>query len=62
MSSSAQAIIMDGLPTTYANLLLWNEREWRYDEVVDCVKGRDATAEIRAMHSQLCIVLKVRVF
>lgn len=53
---------MEGLPTTYANLLLWNEREWRYDEVVDCVKGRDATAEIRVMHSQLCIVLKVRVF
>jgi hypothetical protein len=40
-----------GVAPTFATLLVWNELHWRYDEIVDCTRDRDATADYRALHA-----------
>jgi hypothetical protein len=40
-----------GAHSTTATILVWNELHWRYDEIVDCVRGEDARARYLALHA-----------
>jgi hypothetical protein len=53
---------MNGAPSTFSTLLLWDEEEFTYHRVMDFVRQRDARAEVLALHDPpLVLVECVRV-
>jgi hypothetical protein len=51
-----------GEPSTFATLLVWDERAFGYARVMDCTRHRDARVEVLALHNPpLVLVESVRV-
>jgi hypothetical protein len=49
---------MGGTDSTTATILVWNELEWRYDEIVDLTKGQDARAHYLALHAPPLVIVR----
>jgi len=47
-----------GEHSTSATILVWNELERRYDEVVDLAKGEDARARYLALHAPPLVIVR----
>ena len=45
---------------TFATIRIWDELEFAYHDVVRYIPGHDASAELRALHSPLFLVLRIR--
>lgn len=47
-----------GASNTYATVLVWNEARFAYDELVDCVIGRDAAEDFRWLHNPPLVIVR----